>query len=100
MLMDFLEEHLNGKNYTWPLNDTGFVLTQPDRRIFNRDSGNQVLHMINFFGTSVGELTVNNGQKIEDLILNEVPVELKSQLAVFNWLRSKYLTTATNNFIQ
>lgn len=98
--MDFLQEHLNWKNYTWPTSDAGFVLTQPDRRIFDRCSGNQVLRMINFFGTSVGALTLHNGQRLEDLILNEVPTEMKSQLAVFNWLRSKYLTTATNHFIE
>jgi len=95
--MVFLAEHLNGTNYTWPANNTSFVLTEPDRRIFNRLSGNQVLGMINFFGTSVGQLTINNGQRVEDLILHELPVEIKSELAVFNWLRSKYLTTATND---
>ena len=96
--MDFLEEHLNGKNYTWQANDKSSVLTQPDRRIFDRYSGNQILHMINFFGTSVGELTIHDGQKIEDIILRELPLEIKSQLAVYNWLRGKYLVTGTNLF--
>jgi len=98
--MDFLEEHLNGKNYTWPANDANVASTLPDRRSFNRSSGHQVLQMINFFGASVGEVTIHNGQHVEDLILHELPAEIKSHLAVFNWLRSKYLTTATNNFIQ
>jgi len=98
--MVFLEEHLNGKNYTWLANDTSTVITQPDRRVFDRDSGNEVLRMINFFGKHVGELTINDGQKVENLIMNELPLEVKSQLSVFNWLRSKYLTTATNDFIQ
>ena len=98
--MDFLQEHLSGTNYTWPINDAGFVITQPDRRVFNRYSGSQLLRMINFFGTSVGGLTISTGRRLEYLIVNELPDEMKSQLAVFNWLRSKYLTTATNDFIQ
>ncbi len=96
--MDFLEQHLNGKNYTWHAGDKGVVLTQPDRRLFDRYNGNQILSMINFFGTSVGELTVEDGQKIEEIIIEQLPLEMKSQMAVYNWLRAKYLVTGTNLF--
>jgi hypothetical protein len=89
--MDFLKEDLIGENYVWPANDKSFTLTQPDRRFFDRYNGNQVLSLINFFCTSVGALTLDVGHKIEELILKELPADIKSQVAVFNWLRGKYL---------
>ena len=96
--MDFLEEHLNGKNYTWQNGDKSYVVTQPDRRLFDRYNGNQILGMINFFGTTVGKLTIEDGRKIEEIIIEQLPLEMKSQMAVYNWLRAKYLVTGTNLF--
>jgi hypothetical protein len=63
----------------------------PDRRIFDRLNGNQILYLINYFGHSIGKLTIEFGQRIENLISKELPLELKSEIAVFNWLRAKYL---------
>ncbi len=51
----------------------------------------QILYIINFFGYSVGNLTIDDGRRIEDLIIKQLPGELKSEIAVFNWLRGKYL---------
>jgi hypothetical protein len=66
-------------------------MNAPDRRIFDRLNGNQILYLINFFGYAIGKLTVESGQKIENLISKELPAELKSETAVFNWLRDRYL---------
>ena len=86
--MFFYREHLNGKKYEWPENKSGVNI--PGRQLFDRLNGNHLLNMINFFGTSIGSFNISDGQKVERL-LSELPVEVKSEIAVFNWLRGKYL---------
>lgn len=89
--MLFLKEHLISNHYSWTTETRHEITNTPDRRLFDRSNGNQILYLINFFGYSIGNLTVDDGQKIESLIIKELPAELKSEIAVFNWLRGKYL---------
>ncbi|THU32522.1 hypothetical protein FAM09_27415 [Niastella caeni] len=90
--MLFLKEHLKGNEYNWKNNAIhSFYATEPDRRLFDRLNGNQMLFIINYFGKSLGRLTLRDGQKIEDLILTQMPENTKSELSVFNWLRGVYL---------
>jgi hypothetical protein len=49
------------------------------------------LYIINFFGSLVGKLSMDDGLRIESLIAVGLPSELKSEIAVFNWLKGKYL---------
>ncbi|MDB5230822.1 MAG: hypothetical protein JWN76_1627 [Chitinophagaceae bacterium] len=90
--MFFEKEHLTGSNYDWheDYNPAKFAGT-PDRRLFDRFDGNQLLYMINSFGESIGNLTVDDGQRIEKMILTELPLDIKSQIGVFNWLKGRYL---------
>jgi hypothetical protein len=89
--MQFEKEHLVGETYNWlEINDK---CRQPDRRIFDRSNGNQLLNMINSFGESIGALSIDDGLRIEKLILDELPLEVKSEIGVFNWLKGKYLYT-------
>lgn len=90
--MKFLREHLHKSNYEWEIGLNHSVQNnEPDRRIFNRLNGNQVLFIINFFGFSLGKLTFADGLRIEELISTQLPNEAKSELSVFNWLRGVYL---------
>ena len=90
--MLFLKEHLVNNHYTWPENEPAVLRTgDPRRTLFDRFNGNQVLNIINFFGTSIGKLTVAIGQKVEELIANQLPADTKSEVTVFNWLRGEYL---------
>jgi hypothetical protein len=90
--MQFTKEYLINKHYNWSTESTRNAIPYtPDRRFFDRLNGNQILYLINFFGYSVGNLTIDDGQRIEELIMNQLPAELKSEIAVFNWLRGKYL---------
>jgi hypothetical protein len=90
--MQFTKEHLVNGHYDWSLAIANkSILNTPDRRFFDRRNGNQILFIINFFGYAVGNLTIAEGQRIEDLILNHLPSQLKSEISVFNWLRGKYL---------
>jgi hypothetical protein len=89
--MLFTKEHLAADDYDWS-NKTSYDFTKlPDRRAFNSKNGNQLIYMINSFGQSIGKLTLGDGQKLESLIRQYLPKDLKSELAVFNWLKGKYL---------
>jgi len=90
--MFYLKEHLLGKQYSWA--DTANELKYtggPSRRAFDRSNGNQVLLIINFLGKTMGKETVNDGRKLEELILTQLPEDAKNEMAVFNWLRHIYL---------
>jgi len=88
--MFFLKENLIGKAYKWTENKTVVLKATPGKQLFDPFNGDHLLYMINFFGTSVGSFSITDGQKVERLI-NMLPVEVKSEIAVFNWLRGKYL---------
>jgi hypothetical protein len=88
--MSFLKEHLTG-NYNWVDAAPHTFPGDPSRRVFDPSNGNQILGIINFFGRSIGKLTTQDGQKLEKLILDELPPNAKSEIAVFNWLRENYM---------
>lgn len=90
--MYFLREHLANDHYKWTNAVSGSSYTgHPGRRLFDRFNGNQVLFIINFFGESIGKLTLMEGRKIEELIITQLPENTKSEVAVFNWIRGIYL---------
>jgi hypothetical protein len=90
--MIFLKEHLRKRNYEWAVaRNHSKENNEPDRRIFDRFNGYQVLFLINYFGRSVGNLSFTEGIKLEELISTSLPLETKSELSVFNWLRGVYL---------
>jgi len=88
--MFFYREHLTGELYELPEDKSVGRDNTPGKQLFDRLNGNHLLNMINFFGTSIGSFNIGDGQKVERL-LSKLPVEVKSEIAVFNWLRGKYL---------
>lgn len=90
--MDFLKEHLAGHHYHWNTSSNGTAFTgMPGRRLFDPFNGLQVLYIINYFGQSIGLLTLEAGRTLEQMMLKQLPEEIKSEVAVFNWLRVQYL---------
>lgn len=90
--MLFLKEHLQSDHYNWKNEVSHSIYTsEPDRRLFDRSNGNQVLFIINYFGKLLGRLTLHDGQQIETLISTQLPTDTRSELSVFNWLRGVYL---------
>lgn len=89
-IMKFLKEYLV-RQYDWlPESNTVYTGT-PSRRIFDRCNGNQMLFIINCFYDSIGPISVNTGKKLEELICTQLPPDMRSELAVFNWLKGIYL---------
>jgi len=90
--MFFLKEHLVNNNYEW--SDAGRLASNnksPGRMLFDRMNGEQVLFIINYFCQSIGKLDVTDGRKIEQLITTQLPINTRSEVSVFNWLRGVYL---------
>jgi hypothetical protein len=90
--MWFLKEHLLVK-YEWSTDGQQMQYTgSPSRRTFNRYNGNQVLYLINLYGSLSERLTINDGRKMETLLINNLPLDVMSEISAFNWLRNCYNT--------
>jgi hypothetical protein len=83
--MRFLKEHLSAYNYSW-INETAFT-GEASRRLFNRYDGNQLLFVLNLYASFIEGFTVSTGLKIEDRLMNQLPVGAKSEVSVLNWLK-------------
>ena len=89
--MPFLKEDLIHNHYDWQYGNASSVFNgQPSRRLFDRDNGNQVLFIINFYASVADRTSIKEGRKMEEMINDSLPPDFKSEIAVFNWLRSAY----------
>ena len=87
--MLFLREDLLNNHYTWRIENNNELFTgSATRRRFDRFNGEQVLFMINLCAACDTAYTIAKGHRLENMILNELPMETKSELSVFNWLVS------------
>ena len=82
--MRFLKEHLSAYNYNW-INEATFT-GEASRRLFNRYNGNQLLFVLNLYASLIEGFTVSMGLKIEDRLMNQLPVDAKSEISVLHWL--------------
>lgn len=88
--MTIEKENLLTTDYVWPANNTNNLLSEgPTRKRFDRYNGNCMLHIIHLFDYCVDKLNVAQAQEIERLILEELPLESKSEVSVLQWLKSK-----------
>ncbi len=87
--MMFCKIDLLEKEYYW---NTNLLLSAlaPSAAFFNRFSGVDVLRMMNLFNTLVTALTVSEGQKIEHMLVKEMPLQINNEISVFNWLKAHY----------
>ncbi len=90
--MQFSKEHLTGM-YTWSA-DVATFEGQPSRRTFDRWNGNQVFYIIDLVLQSTGDLSMEQGAKLEKLIINKLPFDPCSEITVFNWLQKEILVNA------
>ena len=94
--MHFLKEHLSAYNYTW-INETTFT-GEPSRRLFNRYNGNQLLFILNLYASLIEGFTVKMGIKIEDRLMNQLPIDAKSEISVLNWLKQTPTLPVSNAY--
>jgi hypothetical protein len=86
--MLFQKEDLEGTEYYWIEKEIAMYNGQPSRRSFDKFNGNQVLFLINFYSTLSETFTVTEGRSIEKRIKNDLPEDIKSEIAVFNWIKN------------
>lgn len=89
--MHFQKQDLLIGHYEWPEEKKELFTGQPSRRAFNRFNGNQVLFLINFYGSLSDRFTLKEGREIENKIRHELPDNARSEVAVFNWIRNAAL---------
>ena len=94
--MQLLKEHLSAYNYSW-INGTIFT-GEASRRIFDRYNGNQLLFILNLYASLIEGFTVKMGLKIEDRLMNQLPVEKKSEISVLRWLNQTLPLPVSNAF--
>jgi hypothetical protein len=85
--MQFQKEDLKGTHYNWVDNSNKLILWEPSRRKFDPFNGNQILLLVNFYGTLSEKFTLQEAEKLEQKIMFELPDDAKSEIAVFNWLK-------------
>ncbi len=86
--MKFLREHLLGL-YEWETVIKQSLLdgeAKATRRLFNPLDGNQVLFIINVFLMTINNPSVENGRRVEWLLLEKLPLDSKSEISVLHWL--------------
>jgi hypothetical protein len=94
--MRFLKEHLSAYNYSW-INEATFT-GEASRRIFNRYNGNQLLFILNLYASVIDGFTLSMGLKIEDRLMNQLPVDAKSEISVLHWLNQTPALPVSNAF--
>jgi hypothetical protein len=86
--MLFQKQDMHPNHYQWSDYSEALAFKgQPSRRIFDRFNGDQVLFIINYYGSLLDVFTLQDGKKIENIILNQVPLDAKSEISVFNCIR-------------
>ena len=92
--MLFSKEHLSGI-YTWASDpDLTAFDGQPSRRTFDRWNGHQVYYIIDLVLQSSGDQSMEQGTKLEKLIINKLPFDPCSELTVYNWLQKEISVNA------
>ena len=84
--MLFVKEHLSAdNNYNW----TGEFIFDgtPSRRLFDRQNGNQLLFIINLYASQNDKFSEEQVQRIEEMLVNRLPDDVKSEISVLNWLK-------------
>ena len=87
--MKFLKQDLDGY-YDWkPEGEKSVYDGDATRRLFDRCNGNQVLFLINVFLHYSGNASLISGKYAERLIIEQLPLDKRSEISVLNWLRQQ-----------
>jgi len=86
LTMHLSKEHLSpGNNYSWT--DEFVFDGTPSRRLFDRRNGNQLLFIINLYASEVKGFSETDVSRIEKMLINQLPEEIKSEISVLKWLQ-------------
>lgn len=83
--MHFQKQDLVGTHYTWNEVPLSFN-DQPSRRSFDKNNGDQVLFLINYYATLAGRTSLEECTIIEQTITCNLPERAKSEISAINWI--------------
>jgi hypothetical protein len=84
--MLFSKEHLSSSNnYNWT--DEFIFDGTPSRRLFDRQIGNLLLFIINLYASQSDKFSEDHVQRLEHMLVNKLPEQVKSEISVLNWLK-------------
>jgi hypothetical protein len=78
--------------YSWSaiLPDDPRISGKPNSTLLNRNEGYEVLYLINTFADLNSINIKKSGHKIERMIRNHLPGDIRKQEAVVNWINSNW----------
>jgi hypothetical protein len=78
--------------YVWTTvgEDDPRVTGEPDSTMFNKNEGDEVLYLINKLAEIWGLKQKNSGKKIEKMIKNHLPPDIRSQENVKTWISEEW----------
>lgn len=81
--------------YSWSAisGDNPKVVGEPDSTLFNRNEGYEVLYLINKLSKIWGFKEKASALKLEKMINEELPSDIRSQENVKSWLSKNWKTT-------
>lgn len=86
--MIYQKNDMEGRLYKWNTDPSGAIFAgRPSRRLFDRFNGDQVLFIINFYASFFEGFTLQEARELERQIANDLPIEAKSEISVFNWIK-------------
>ena len=87
--MQVQKSDLLEQNYWWDAVSSSIVFNgTPSRRLFDRFHGDQMLFLINDYGSISDQFSIEKALKIEHALIHYLPEEIKSEISVLNWLRT------------
>lgn len=94
----FFKKNLFYNDYKWTeySNKDAHVHGKPDDTVFNRKEGYEVLYLINKMMELWDYRLSDSGVKIEKLIHDQLPSEIKTQADVVQWVQQNLRQSVTN----
>ena len=81
------KENLKGV-YIWNKENVRIPFTgDASRRVFDRYNGDQMLFVINLYGLLSQTFSIAEGIETENKIMSYMPLEIKSEMSVLQWLK-------------
>lgn len=78
------------QDYDWSTTEDASKLNgDPDRNLFTSTEGNEVLYMVNYLMSETGLNSKEDGEMIERLIHDRLPLGKQSQVTAKRWLQEK-----------
>ncbi len=82
-------------DYLWTTyrGDDPHVTGEPDSTLLNRNEGYEVLYFINKYGDRNLFSQIRHYQKVEKMIREEVPSDIRKQIEIYKWIQNNWFNS-------